>query len=277
MVRRTNIYKRFLFLFVALSLVVILISPQFQKKPLYWLENSLGRVIYYAQQGTDAVLGGIGGVWYHYIDLIGVQEENTRLRRQVEELEGANNLLKEDRLLAERLQGLLDYKQRSGLSLIAAEVIGREPSQWFHTIMVNKGEKDGVAVDMGVVTPKGIVGKVIKTAPHYSQVLLMTDRSSQIAAMVQRTRDEGIMEGVEQGTLRFKYLPHFSDVQVGDVVVTSGLAGSFSKGLKIGLVEKVEKKENELFLQVKVTPEIDFSKLEEMLIITSIKELDAPP
>jgi len=274
MVRRVNLYKRFLYLFLILSLIVILISPEFQKKPVQWIQRPVGWAIYYIQEGTYASMNSIAGVWNGYINLIHVQKENESLRRTIEELKGENNLLKEQGALAERLQTMLEYKKASPHRLVAAEVIGREPSHWFKSVIINKGEDEGIRVDMGVITPQGIVGKVVKTGPRYSQVLLMTDRNSAVAAMVQRTRDEGIVQGVEQGTVRLKYLPHFSEVAVGDVVVTSGLEGSFAKGLKIGEVDKVEKKEHELFLEVKMTPEIDFYKLEEVFVITSIGELN---
>lgn len=272
MVRRRNIYKRFLLLSFILGLTIVFISPELQKRPLRWLEVPIGGAVYYIQQGTHAALKGISGVWYGYINLIHVQEENEQLRAEITRLRGENNLLKEEGVLAERLQAVLDYKQNAPFDLVAAAVIGREPSHWYQTIIINKGEADGVRVDMGVITPEGVVGKVIKTGPRHAQVLLVTDRNSAVAGIVQRTRDEGIVQGIEEGAIRLKYLPHFSEVAVGDVVVTSGLEGSFTKGLKIGEIEKVEKREHELFLQVKMTPQIDFSKLEEVLIITSTGE-----
>jgi rod shape-determining protein MreC len=274
MVRRVNTYKRFLYLFLILSLIVILISPEFQKKPIQWIQLPVGGAIYYIQEGTYSVMNRIAGIWHGYINLIHVQEENKTLHRTIEELKGENNLLKEQGALAERLQAMLEYKKSSPHQLTAAEVIGREPSHWFKSVIINKGEAEGVRVDMGVMTPQGVVGKVIKTESHYSQVLLMTDRNSAVAAMIQRTRDEGIVQGVEKGAIRLKYLPHFSEVSVGDVVVTSGLEGSFTKGLKIGQVETIEKKEHELFLEVKLAPEIDFYKLEEVFVITSVGHQD---
>jgi rod shape-determining protein MreC len=274
MVRRINIYKRFLYLFLILSLIVILISPEFQKKPIQWIQLPVGGAIYYIQEGTYVVMSRIAGIWNGYINLIHVQEENQGLRRTIEELKGENNLLKEQGAQARRLQAMLEYKESSPYQLVAAEVIGREPSHWFNSVIINKGEAEGIRVDMGVITPQGVVGKVIKTGPRYAQVLLMTDRNSAVASMVQRTRDEGIVQGVEKGTVRLKYLPHFSEVTVGDVIVTSGLEGSFAKGLKIGQVDKVEKKEHELFLEVKLTPEIDFYKLEEVFVITFVGQTD---
>ncbi|MBI3802356.1 MAG: rod shape-determining protein MreC [Nitrospirae bacterium] len=272
MIRRRSIYKRFLVLSFVLGLTIIFISPELQKKPLRWLEIPIGGLVYYVQNGTSSVLNGVGGIWKGYVGLIHVREENERLRIEMDRLRGENNQLKEDGALAQRLQSILNYKQSVPVGMVTAGVIGREPTHWYRSVIINKGDADGIKVDMGVITPQGVVGKIIKTGPHHAQVLLMTDRSSAVAAVVQRTRDEGIVQGMEEGTLRLKYLPHFSEVTVGDAVVTSGLEGSFIKGLKIGEIEKVEKKEHELFLQVKLAPQIDFGKLEEVLIITSTAE-----
>ncbi|MFQ5949745.1 MAG: rod shape-determining protein MreC [Nitrospiria bacterium] len=269
MVRRVNIYKRFLYLFFILSVVIVLISPDLQKKPIQWIGVSIGSAVYYIQEGTHAVISGMSGVWNGYLNLIHVREENERLRRLIAQLKGEVHFLREEGALAKRLQAFLDYKEASRLNLIASTVIGRKPTHWYETIMINKGTTDGVETDMGVVIPQGVVGKVIKAWPSYAQVLLMTDRNSGIAAIVQRTRDEGIVQGTEEGTIRLKFLPHFSEARVGDVLVTSGLEGSFTKGLKIGEIISVEKKEHQLFLQIKVTPEADFERLEEVLIIGS--------
>lgn len=139
MIRRRSIYRRFLILSFILGLAVILISPELQKKPLRWLEVPIGGAVYYVQQGTYAVLKGISGVWYGYVNLIHVREQNEQLRGEVERLQGENNLLKEKGILAERLQTLLDYKQSAPFGLVAAGVIGREPTHWYRTIIVNKG------------------------------------------------------------------------------------------------------------------------------------------
>jgi rod shape-determining protein MreC len=138
--------------------------------------------------------------------------------------------------------------------------------------MINKGSRDGVAVEMGVITPAGVVGRVIKAEPAVSQVLLITDRNSAVAALIQRTRDEGLVEGTEKGLARIKYLSLLADVKEGDLVLTSGLTGSFPKGLPIGTLGLVTKKELDLFQQAELTPNVDFSKIEEVLVVTSLDE-----
>jgi rod shape-determining protein MreC len=123
---------------------------------------------------------------------------------------------------------------------------------------------------MGVVTSAGVVGRIVKTTPAYAYVLLLVDPNSAVAALVQRSRDEGIVSGTEAGLAQMKYLSTMVDVQVGDQVLTSDLAGSFPKGLPVGTVKRVEKKETDLTQQVEIIPAVDFNHLEEVLIITSI-------
>jgi rod shape-determining protein MreC len=272
MFRTASSYKRFFSLVIALTFVVFLFSPELQKRPVRLLGKPVGTLVYYLQAGLYGFLSGIESVWYGYVDLVNVRNENLLLRRQVEELKGENSQLREDGERATRLQTMLDYKEQTPYRFIAAEVIGRELSNWYETIMINRGERDGVATDMGVITPSGIVGKVVKIGPHFAQVLLMTDNNSAVAAINQRTRDEGIVEGVERGKVRVKYLTQFAEVQPNDAWVTSGLEGSFPKGIMIGKTDRVEHREHDLFLYVEITPEVNLSRLEEVFVVAGFQK-----
>jgi rod shape-determining protein MreC len=151
-------------------------------------------------------------------------------------------------------------------------VIGRDPTNWYRSIVINKGRKDRLAADMGVVTPSGVVGRIVKAYDRFAIVLLLNDLNNAITGLVQRTRDEGIVEGTEKGLARIKYLPLLSTVKVGDQVVTSGLAGGFPRGLPIGTITKIERREAELFLSAEIAPDADFTKIEEVLVITTPRE-----
>ncbi len=275
MIRRPNYKKNFLPLSFIVLLVLVYTIPAFQRTLIRWVEVPVGSTIYAVQRGVSSLLDGMATVWHGYVRLVDVQQENETLRQAIGQLHGENNRLKEQSHLLERLQGLLAYKAQIPYPLITASVMGRDATQWFHTIMIDRGAADGVSVNAGVISPAGVVGKVIKVSRRYSQVLLVTDRNSVVAGIVQRTRDEGLIQGLENETLQIKYLPHFATVTVGDVLVTSGLEGSFTKGLKIGKVEQVEKKEHELFLRVKVSPEVDFNRLEEVFVLTVSPESEA--
>ncbi len=268
--------KKFLYLFIFLIIVFSLFSPEIQRKPVKLLSLPVGTAVYYVQLGSSSVFQGLGQIWDRYINLVGVQMENERLHSRITVLEGDNRRLSEKVILSERLKVLLDYKEHSQVDMITAAVIGRKPSQWFDTIMINKGSLEGIEIDMGVVVPQGVVGKVIDSGPHYAQVLLVSDRNSAIGATVQRTRDEGIAQGVDAYSVHLKYLPHDSKVAIGDLLVTSGMEGSFTKGIKIGQVEDIKRKKGEMFLKIKATLGTDLRKVEEVLVIRSIENEELP-
>ncbi|HEY5649762.1 MAG TPA: rod shape-determining protein MreC, partial [Nitrospiria bacterium] len=190
----------------------------------------------------------------------------------------AENIRLEEAALAhKRLEEILGLKQTGRFSFIPANVIGRDPTNWYQTLQIDKGTRDGVAVDMGVTTPRGVVGRVIEAGPTSSKILLLTDRNSAVAGLVQETRDEGIVEGTEKGLARIKYLSLLATSEEGHRVITSGLAGSFPKGFLIGILGPLTKKENDLFQEARVIPATDFSRLEEVLVITGLREEASKP
>jgi rod shape-determining protein MreC len=166
--------------------------------------------------------------------------------------------------------------------MVAARVIGRDTGNWYRTILLNKGQSDGFKPDMGVVTPAGVVGRIVKTTAATSVVLLVTDPNNAIAGLIQRTRDEGIVEGTTQALARLKYIPLLSNARPGDQVVTSGLVGGFPRGLTIGTITRIDKDEGALFQSAELTPDVDVGRIEEVLVIQSPnvpsegERLDAP-
>lgn len=167
-----------------------------------------------------------------------------------------------------RLRRLLDLKEQSSYEGLASSVIAREPSNWFQTLLLDRGERSGVKKDSIVVTPEGLVGRVIKVNKNSSQVLLITDPGSEIGALVQRTRIQGVIQGRKRDLI-LKYLPLEADVREGDLVLTSGLEGGlFPKGLTIGRIKKIEPPHpQDLFLKIVVIPEVNLSSLEEVLLL----------
>jgi rod shape-determining protein MreC len=211
-------------------------------------------------------------LWEGYVALRGVRDENQQLRKEVEFLQGQNNQLREAAVATERLEALLDLKQTALPDTVAAQVIGRDATNWYRGVILNKGEQDGVRAEMGVVTPAGVVGRVVKATAASSVVLLATDPNNAIAALVQRTRDEGIVEGTRNGRARLKYIPLLSNVHPGDRVVTSGLTDAFPRGLAIGVITHIEKEEGDLFQSAELEAEVDLAKLEEVLVIRMAHE-----
>jgi len=205
--------------------------------------------------------------WLQYFYLVGVRRENKELRKQVQRLMLENTRYRELLSTYQRLQALLKFKQTFNQPAVAGRVIGRDPSGWFRSIIVDKGQQDGIAMDMPVVNAQGVVGRIVSTSPHYSKVLLIIDQNSSVDCLIQRSRYRGMVKGVSEDLCKVAYIVKSSDVRQGDVVVTSGLGGVFPKGLPLGTVTKVEERAGELFKEVEMRPAVDFSRLEEVLII----------
>ncbi len=213
------------------------------------------------------ITGSVHEFFRGYVFLIQLQKENTMLQKRITELQRENQQLREYVLASERLKGLLQFKDTISTKAIVGEVIGHDPSGWFKSITINKGEREGVRSRMAVITNGGVVGQVIKTSSHHSVVLLITDYNSAIDAVIQRSRAKTIVEGTGENRCQLKYLLRNEDVAVGDIVVTSGIGGNFPKGLLVGQIRKVEKQGHGIFQYAELSPAIDLTRLEEVLII----------
>jgi rod shape-determining protein MreC len=220
------------------------------------------------QKASTFVIKTIRGVFQEYLFLVHLQKENVMLKQRIAELQKENHQMKEMALANERLQKLLQFREKISPTVIAAEVIGQDPSSWFKSVTINKGEKNGVRKGMAVISPEGVIGQILKTAPHYSTVLLITDYSSAIDSIIQRTRAKAIVEGKGENRCQLKYLLRTEEVIIGDIVVTSGLSGNFPKGLMVGEVRKVDKKGYGIFQYAELVPSVNLTKLEEVLVIT---------
>lgn len=219
-------------------------------------------------QRVVAVLGGRAAMlWDGYVALVGVERENHQLRTRLHGLEERATRHRELELMNRRLKRLLALQRRLPTAGIAAEVVGRDASVWFQSLTLDKGELDGITPGMPVVAPEGVVGMISSTSPHAARVLLLTDPNSGVDVLLQRTRVRGIVSGqLEQGAI-LKYVKRAEDVQVGDRVITSGLDGVFPKGLPVGHVTRVSRKDRGLFLYAEITPSADASRLEEVLVV----------
>jgi rod shape-determining protein MreC len=251
----------------ALLLLVLFLFPSQSQGVLQYFDGPIGQVIRIPLEVVASIDQGISGVWHSYVALQGVQAENEQLRQDIEWLKGQNNQLREAAAATERLTALLHFKEQALPTLLAAQVIGRDATSWYRSVILNKGESDGIKPDMGVITAAGVVGRVVKANSATSVVLLVTDPNNAIAGLIQRTRDEGIVEGTQQGLAKLKYIPMLSSVRSGDRVVTSGLVGGFPRGLALGTISRIDKEEGALFQSAELMPEVDVSRLEEVLVI----------
>ncbi len=205
--------------------------------------------------------------WLNYFYLIDVRNENTRLKQEINSFRRENSRYKELLATHERLRKLLQFKEVIRRPVVAAQVIGLDPTGWFKSIIIDKGKRAGLKWDMPVVNASGVVGRIVSVSTDYAKVLLIIDQNSSVDCLTQQSRDRGMVKGLSTDVCKMDYMAKSSDVAVGDMVITSGLGGIFPKGLPVGRISRVKDVSGELFKEIEVTPSVDFSKLEEVLVI----------
>ena len=261
-------YHFFIFIILLLLFALVLMSLRAQqRKGVEFFDALLMEICSPIQKASTVVIKTIQGTFQQYVFLINLEEENRMLKQKMAELQAETHTMKEMRLANERLRQLLQFREKNSSSMVGAEVIGQDPSSWFKSVTIDKGERDGLKQGMAVVSPTGIIGQILKTAPHYATVLLITDYNSAIDSIVQRTRAKAIVEGKGENRCQLKYLLRTEEVAVGDAVVTSGLGGNFPKGLMLGEIKKVDKKGHGVFQYAELVPSVDFTQIEEVFVI----------
>jgi len=211
------------------------------------------------------------GLWHNYFYLRGVRAENRGLKAEIERLRLEQIRLNEDAAQARRLQALFAFKEQFISQTVAAQVIGSGGSEQSRIVYIDKGEKDGLKPDMAVITVDGIVGKVLKVFHSTAQVLLIDDQSRGVGGILEKSRLQGIVRGTPAGEVVLEHIMSDNAVQPGEVVRTSGGDRIFPKGLPVGTVTHVGNGAD-LFLTIRVRPEANLSKLEEVLVVTKLVE-----
>ncbi len=214
---------------------------------------------------------GVRNVWRNYLYLRGVRHENRDLKEQVERLRIEQVRLSEDAAQARRLQALLGFKEQFISQTVAAQVIGASGSDQSHVVYIDKGASDGIKPDMAVITPDGIVGKVLRVYHASSQVLLINDPDSGVGAILESSRLQGILRGTAAGETMLRYVMSDEKVANGERVLTSGGDRIFPKGLPVGTVQQTNPG-SDLFLNIRVKPAADLGRLEEVLVVTRVVE-----
>lgn len=234
------------------------------------------------QDALGALLAGASETWRAYGFHRETYEQNRRLEERVRQLETELQARSHGAQESDRLRELLGLRKALPLETLAAQVVSRDGVPWFRTLTLDKGEKDGVALNAPVLSPSGVVGRVFAVGPHAARVQLLLDRDSGVGVLIERTRAAGVVSGQVSGPdsagddLVLKYVDERADVAVGDVVVTSGLDRIYPKGLVVGRVRSVGKGAG-LFREIRVEPSARFSRLEEVLVVRRPAEsLDTP-
>lgn len=231
--------------------------------------SPLERVLVWTQTSS-------GNLWHNYFYLRGVRAENRDLKLKIEQMRIERVRMSQDADQARRLQALLAFKEQFISKTMAAQVIGSTGSEQSRAIYLDKGENDGVKPDMAVITADGVVGKVLHVYSSTSLVLLISDQTSGVGAILEKSRLQGIVRGMPSGEVGLERVMSDEQVPADELVLTSGGDRIFPKGLPIGRVARVSPG-SELFLNIQVKPAANLSKLEEVLIVTRIDERQATP
>ncbi len=209
-------------------------------------------------------------------------ERNQTLEQEVTRLEIQLTQLNEYIMENQRLAALLNYKQvmARDYSFLTASVIARDPGNWFATVTLNRGNQDGIRENMTVLTPEGLVGRVVSVSAANCEVLLITDPRSGVGSLIQETRTPGIVEGAagSSGMARMIHIPKNALLEEGQAVVTSGLGSVFPKGIPVGVLGSVRNEPTGLFQSAEIHPYANLNELEEVLIVTTvINGAQSPP
>lgn len=266
-------------LFVILLVVSLVLAGVYAREgesgPIHKVQNTVmgitghvGTVSAGLGAATEATGAALEDATANPTTLNGLREQNEQLRRMLSEAE-------EYRQEANRLQGLLNMKQKSGITGPVARIVGRSMNAWDRSITIDLGTEEGVVGGMTVMAANGVIGQVSHAEAHRSTVRLLTDANSGAAVMIQSSRADGIVRGSISGLLYLKDLDEDVIPEVGDVVVTSGLGGSYERGLVVGTVVSVSKTVSDSTGDVIVDPNGDVAMLEEVIVVFSAPDVEA--
>ncbi|MFC1559743.1 rod shape-determining protein MreC [Candidatus Margulisiibacteriota bacterium] len=262
--------KNLIWIAIILIAVVFLNFSIFKTTPILRFSRNLAiGIIYPFQYAASATFNGIRSFFSNIIFLRIAQKENESLKKELLSCRARLSSFQELMGENERLKVSLRHKASSSFkySLLHAEVISRSASNWFNEIRINRGKADGLRPDLAVIASEGLVGRVVEVTNNSSKVLLITDPASSVSAVDQRSRRLGIVIGGAIGPLSMKYVSTSADMKLGDIVVTSGMSEVFPRGIPIGRILSVSKKDYDLFQKITLSPTVDFSKLETVFVV----------
>jgi len=210
-----------------------------------------------------------GSLLDYYVLNINASKENGQLRNRVDELQ--NKIFQLDEISKEnkRLKGLLDFNTDVKGKKVLAQIVAWDASSDYKAIRINKGQADGIKLQSPVVTTKGLVGYIFRLTDNFADVLTILDANNRVDGIVSRIRSHGIIEGFSGNKCLMKYIGRTEAVILNDMVVTSGLGNIYPKGVLIGNVSRIERENYGITQYIEVTPSVEFSKLEEVIVLVS--------
>lgn len=236
-------------------------------------ENFIMDTLAPLQRGVSSIHHKISSFFDHYFFNVEASKNNVELKTDIEELKKEIFNLEQIRSENKRLKDLLEFGREVDYKKVLAQVVAWDSSSDFRVIRINKGIKDGVRLQNTVITSSGVVGYIYRVTDHFADILTILDPSNRVDVLIDRTRSMGILEGFSSQKCILKYVTRTDPVKLNDVVITSGLGNIYPRGLKIGIVSKVERESYGITQDIEIQPTIDFSKLEEVAVLVSSEDL----
>ena len=256
--------------FISLSVITSRVRPE-----ITFVEKGVGIIVVPIQK----VLTNIENWFSDKVDDIKkiktLELENELLLKEINELKYENKILQQDKVELARLRELFELDQKyAKYPKIGAQVIGKDPGNWYNVFIIDKGENDGLKVNMVVLSGNGLVGHIIEVGPGYSKVLSIIDDDSSVSSKILRTSDLSFVTGDNtlngKGLCKVEYLDNDAEIVVGDEVVTSHLGSIYPPGILIGTIKEIKYDQNNLTKYAYMTPVVDFKHLEEVLVLNTV-------
>lgn len=255
-----------LFFFLLIPIVQIDIANR-NPRDYLWADRAILSITSPIQAGITLTLDFLVGGFQNYLFLFNTRQDNLSLIEENRKLQNTISNLREAEQENVRLRRLLNFQEKLKVETAVARVIARDVSTEFRALRINRGESSGIRKNMAVVTNEGIVGRVLRTTSNTADIVTILDLLSAVDSIVERSRARGIVEGKTDDICHLKFALRTDDIEPGDVLISSGLGGIFPKGVPVGTVSRVDRKPFGISQDVDVRPAVDFTKLEEVLVI----------
>lgn len=261
-------YRFYIILFAFILIPIVAIDTATRAPRNYQLHDRvIVALISLPQAAISWSLDQVFKAFHNYIYLVGTRQDNLALLEENRKLLNTIANFRETQQENIRLRKLLKFEESFKTESVLARVIAKDVTAEFRTIRINRGENSGIRKNMAVVTNEGIVGRVLRTTPNTADIVTILDPLSAVDAIDQRSRARGVIEGLTDENCQLRYTLRTDDIQPGDILISSGLGGIFPKAVPVGIVSKVRRKPFGITQEVEVRPSVDFSKLEEVMVV----------
>jgi rod shape-determining protein MreC len=269
MVKYLREYRFYIILFAFILIPVIAIDTSTRAPRDYrFYDRLIVGITWPIQAGISWSLDKLASGFHNYIYLWHVRQDNLSLMDENRRLLNSIAGLRETEQENIRLKKILTFEEHFHIQSTVARVVAKDISTEFRAIRINRGENAGIRKNMAVISTEGVVGRVLRTTPNTADVITVLDLLSAVDTINERSRARGVMEGLTDDVAVLRYTVRTDDIQPGDGLISSGLGGIFPKGIPVGSVSKVNRKQFGISQEVEVRPAVDFAKLEEVMVVT---------